>query len=109
MEPEIQEISAEDAKRLLDQDEATFVDVRDPGSYSAAHVPGALNLLDSTVEAFVTGTPKDRTLVVYCFHGHSSLGGAAYFMDQGFKTVFSMTGGFESWRGTYPQEPPRPG
>jgi thiosulfate sulfurtransferase len=38
--------------------------------------------------------------VVYCYHGHTSLGGAAYLMDQGFTEVYSLIGGFERWRQT---------
>ena len=79
---------------------ALFVDVRDPASYEAARVPGALHLNDATVEAFVSGTPKDKPVVVYCYHGHTSLGGAAYLMDQGFRNVYSLIGGFELWRQT---------
>jgi rhodanese-related sulfurtransferase len=33
-----------------------------------------------------------------------SLGGAAYFLEQGFTDVVSLTGGFEAWRGVHPQE-----
>lgn len=99
----IPEVDLEKAKSLLEADSATFVDVRDPGSYAESHIPGACNILDDTVEDFVAKTPKDRPLVVYCYFGHTSLGGAAYFLEQGFSEVYSMEGGFESWRVVYPE------
>jgi thiosulfate sulfurtransferase len=36
--------------------------------------------------------------VVYCYHGQTSQGAAAYLLDQGFREVYSVIGGFERWR-----------
>jgi len=98
----IPELDVEAAHRLQEAGAATFVDVRDPGSHRAAHVPGAVPVSDSSLAAFLRDTPRDRPLVVYCYHGHTSLGGAAYFLEQGFTQVWSMHGGFEAWRGRFP-------
>jgi thiosulfate sulfurtransferase len=38
--------------------------------------------------------------VVYCYHGHTSLGAAAYLRENGFTDVVSLSGGFELWRQT---------
>jgi 3-mercaptopyruvate sulfurtransferase SseA len=40
----IQRVSAEDAKAALDNQEAIFIDVRDPGVYSTSHIKGALSI-----------------------------------------------------------------
>ncbi len=98
----IPEISVDEAQRLHAAGGATFVDVRDPLSHRAAHVPGAVPVDDASLQRFLDATPRDRPLVVYCYHGHTSLGGAAYFLEQGFAQVWSMTGGFEAWRGRHP-------
>ena len=100
----IPELDVEAARRLQETGGATFVDVRDPGSHLAAHVPGAVRVDDASLGKFLRDTPRDRPLVVYCYHGHSSLGGAAYFLEQGFAQVWSMRGGFEAWRGRFPHE-----
>jgi len=102
---EIPELPVDEAQRLHAAQGATFVDVRDPGSHLAAHVPGAVRVDDANLAEFLRATPRDRPLVVYCYHGHTSLGGAAYFLSQGFTQVWSMTGGFEAWRGRFPHEP----
>ncbi len=47
-------------------------------------------------------TPLDQPAVVVCYHGRSSQGAAQYLAEQGFDTVYSMDGGFESWRLAYP-------
>jgi thiosulfate sulfurtransferase len=94
---DIAQIDVAQAKELLESG-ATFVDIRDPASYEAAHIPGAIPLSDANVEKFVTQSDKEKPVVVYCYHGNNSQGGAAYLMDQGFQKVFSLAGGFELWR-----------
>ena len=101
---EIPQIEIHQAKERLDQEEAVFVDIRDPASYRAAHIPGALHLHDGNVQEFVQNTDKDKPVVVYCYHGNSSLGAAAYFLENRFKNVASMSGGFEAWRQVYDHE-----
>jgi len=100
----IPEIDASTAAARLAAGDTLFVDVRDPRSFAAAHVRGARHVNDDNLSAFLDGTERSRPLVVYCYHGHSSLGGAAYFLEQGFEQVWSLTGGFEAWRAQYPQE-----
>jgi thiosulfate sulfurtransferase len=56
------------------------------------------------VQEFVENIDKEAAVVVYCYHGNSSLGAAAYFIENGFKNVASMSGGFEAWRQVYEYE-----
>jgi len=99
------EIDIEGAKQHLDAKSADFVDIRDPGSYAEAHVPGAIRLDDRSVGPFLQSSDKSRPLIIYCYHGNSSLSGAAFFRSQGFTEVYSMAGGFEAWRSRYDFEP----
>jgi thiosulfate sulfurtransferase len=61
-------------------------------------------LHDGNVQAFTEGTDKHREVIVYCYHGNSSLGAVAYFLENGFKNVASLRGGFEAWRQVYEHE-----
>jgi thiosulfate sulfurtransferase len=101
---EIPQIQLHEAKKKLDQKECLFIDIRDPGSYRQAHVPGAVHLHDGNVQEFLQSADKDKPVVVYCYHGNSSLGATAFLMENGFKDVASMNGGFEAWRQVYEQE-----
>ncbi len=96
------QIDPEAARALLDAKTATFVDIRDPGSYEEGHIKGALHLNDDTVREFVKKTPKQRTVVVCCYHGHMSRDAAAWLAEQGFTKAQSLMGGFEHWRYAYP-------
>lgn len=100
----IPQIEIQDAKRHLDEQSCLFVDVRDSRAYAEAHVPGAVRLHDGNVEEFVRDTDKSRRIVVYCYHGNSSLGAAGYLLENGFAHAVSMAGGFEAWRTLYEVE-----
>ena len=97
------EIDLVRAKEFFDAKQATFVDIRDPTSYERSHIPGALPLNDANLEAFIAQTQKDRPVVVCCYHGNSSRGATAFLLQQGFREVYSLQGGFEEWRARYPE------
>lgn len=102
--PAVPELDPAAARARLDAGECTFVDVRDPDSYRHGHVPGALHVTDRNVAEFCETADRTRPVIVYCYHGHSSLGGAAYFLKQGFQEVYSMSGGFTEWAREHPVE-----
>lgn len=104
----IPQIQIHEAKKKLDEKGCLFVDIRDPDSYRAAHIPGALHLHDGNVQDFLQTADKTKPVVVYCYHGNSSLGAVAFFRQQGFADVASMSGGFEAWRQVYEHEPADP-
>lgn len=79
-------------------DDAVIVDIRDPQSYAQAHMPNAAPLNNDNFAAFVEQTPKNKPVVVVCYHGVSSQQAAQVISQQGFETVYSMDGGFEAWR-----------
>ena len=97
----INEIDIQKVKEMGENGSATIVDIRDSASFQSGHIPNAIHLSDDTVQQFVSSTDKEKPLIVYCYHGISSQGAAAYFSEQGFKEVSSMTGGFEGWRAVF--------
>jgi thiosulfate sulfurtransferase len=99
--PLVPEVTIDQAKEQLDAGQAVFVDVRDSDSFQQARIPGALNLNNGNVQTFLQETTKDQTIVVYCYHGNMSKGATDFFLRQGFESVHSMAGGFESWRLAY--------
>jgi thiosulfate sulfurtransferase len=101
---EIPQIQIHEAKKKLDEKSSLFVDIRDPGSFRQAHIPGAIHLNDGNVQEFLQQTDKNKEVVVYCYHGNSSMGATAFLMENGFTHVASMSGGFEAWRPVYEQE-----
>ena len=49
------------------------------------------------IDNFLENTDRDKNLLVYCYVGNSSKGASDYFVQKGFKTVFSLDGGYEEF------------
>lgn len=92
------QIDISGAHDLHAQQAATFLDMRDPESFHAGHIPGAVHLHDRNLAQVMAQTPRDKTVVVYCYHGNASRGGAEFLVKEGFQAV-SMMGGFTAWSG----------
>ena len=91
------ELDPHKAQEMVEEGSVNVIDIRDLGSYSAGHIPSAVSLNDTNVKEFIESTDKEKPLIVYCYHGISSRGAAEYLSQNGFKEVYSMTGGFEAW------------
>ncbi|WP_433885491.1 thiosulfate sulfurtransferase GlpE [Pseudomonas vranovensis] len=100
---EFKRIPPEQALALREQG-AVVVDIRDPQAFAAGHITGASHLDNHSVADFIRTADLDAPTVVVCYHGNSSQSAAAYLISQGFSDVYSLDGGFELWRGTYPAE-----
>lgn len=96
-------ISPQQAQALREQG-AVVVDTRDPQSFAMGHITHSKHLDNHSLADFITHADFDTPLIVSCYHGNSSQGAAAYLCSQGFTEVYSMDGGFELWRSTYPAE-----
>lgn len=94
-------ISIDEAKAIIDQGGATIGDVRDADAYRSGRIADAIHVQHETIDEFLQVAPKDKPLILYCYHGNSSQGAANYFDGLGFKEVYSVDGGFEAWRSKY--------
>ena len=91
------EIVPQKVQEMLEESSINVVDIRDPGSYSAGHIPPALSISDNNIQEFIDSADKEKPLVVCCYHGISSQGAVEYFSENGFNEVYSMTGGYSAW------------
>ena len=113
---EMQYISVEDATKVLDSDDYTFLDVRKAEDYNTSHVPGAVGAdmdaakngdFDAGVSTMQVATRDlDDTLVVICYSGKSYaqattnvLSALGYDMSK----VYTLEGGFKAWTEAQPE------
>lgn len=94
-------ISAQKAHEIIGSQDVTIVDIRDTNSFTRGHIPQAQNISDENMKAFIEETNKETPLICYCYHGNSSRQAAAFFVNQGFKQVYSIDGGWEGWEAIY--------
>jgi thiosulfate sulfurtransferase len=52
------------------------------------------------MDSFLKNKNKHDHLIVYCYHGILSRDAAEFFMNQGFKNVYSLNGGFSEYAQT---------
>ena len=79
-------------------DTPAVVDIRDPGSFAAGRIDAATPLDQSTLPTFMAETPKEKPVVVCCYHGNSSQQAAEFLSQQGYADVYSLDGGFEAFK-----------
>ena len=96
-------ISPDEGKTRFEQGNALFVDIRDPASFAAGHLRGAVHLTQANVDQFLANTAPDHALVVYCYHGNSSQNAADWLGEQGFSDVVSLDGGYDVFRQQFPE------
>ena len=96
-------IAPEQAQALREQG-AVLVDVRDQQTFASNHIPDSQHLDNHSIADFIRTADLDKPLVVVCYHGNSSQSAAAYLVGQGFSDVYSLDGGFELWKNTFPAQ-----
>lgn len=97
-------ISIADMVDMMKQASVNVIDIRDPQSYAAGHIPKSININNQNASDYIETTDKESALMVVCYHGHSSQPAAQYFSSQGFTDVYSMDGGYEMWKLSQPIE-----
>ena len=85
-------------KNKMLNDNSIIIDIRDPESFSENHIPGSENFNSNDLIDFANQEDKSKALLIYCYKGHSSRKIAHFFSESGFNKVYSLIGGFESWK-----------
>jgi len=93
-------VSAKNFKKVIESDnEFVLLDVRSEAEFSAAHLPGALNIERGRMEWIVPNIIKktDRTIYVYCQDGRRSGFATERLIEMGYTNAINITDGFEAW------------
>ncbi len=93
----IHRVSVEETQQLMSDGTLTILDIRDEQSYAEGHLPDAIHIKEINIDDFIENQDKDQGLLLYCYHGHSSISAAGYFAEKGFRLCYSMDGGYEAW------------
>ena len=99
------QISQEEAKEMMDNQEVIILDVREQDEYDGGHIPGAVLLPVGTInEETAAGVipEKDATVLVYCRSGNRSKTASAALADLGYTNIYEF-GGINTW--PYETEP----
>lgn len=91
-------ITAEEAKKMIDEGGVTVVDVRTAEEYSEKHIPGAVLVpVESIGEAPPEALPdKDAVLLVHCRTGIRSKQASDKLVELGYTHIYDF-GGIVDW------------
>ena len=95
---EFKEISVEQAKLLVANENPLIIDVRDAHSYKEQHIEGAMRSHGELTEHLIRGQQFTKPVLVYCYHGNSSKDYALILARAGFTNCYSLQGGFTAWK-----------
>ncbi len=96
------QLSHQEAEQLMQAREVAVLDVRDKDSYEGGHVANAVHLSMQALQDYCDRADKSKPVLLYCYHGISSQSVAQHLVEQGFKEVYSLIGGFETWKAYHP-------
>jgi phage shock protein E len=90
-------ISCEETKKLINERNAQFVDVRTPEEFLSNQLPGATNIpLHMIDQLGDKQLDKTRPVVVFCRSGQRSQMALQILKSKGFAEVYNM-GSFMAW------------
>ncbi len=95
------EISVEQAKQVIDQENGCLLDVREPDEWEICEIKGAVRIPMGSVADRINELPKERPLIVQCHHGMRSLRVVNYLRSMGFENASSMKGGIAAWADSF--------
>jgi len=106
----IQNVTVEEAKKMVEQEDVFVLDVRTPSEFNSSHIEGATlipvtNAFGSSLsqndllEARVDEVPKNKKILVYCKSGHRGASASKILVNAGYSQVYNMEGGFNAWTG----------
>jgi len=90
-------LSTEEAKKLVDDSEAVVLDVRTPEEFEEGHIPKATLIPLQELESRLGELDKDETYLVVCRSGNRSAQASELLVQEGFKKVYNMTRGMNTW------------
>ena len=92
-------ITAEEAKEIIDSSEDYIIlDVREQDEYDSGHIPGALLIPNTEIEARAEDalTDKEQLILVYCRSGRRSKLAAEILVELGYTNIREF-GGIIDW------------
>ena len=94
-----QQITQDEAKRMMDEQDVVILDVREQSEYDGGHIAGAVLLPVDSVdeESAAAAIPeKDSVVLVYCRSGNRSKTASEALAELGYTQVYEF-GGVITW------------
>lgn len=97
---DIQLVTPQEMKSLLELDDVQLVDVRTPEEYAEGFIENSQNI-DYNSPSFdqdITKLDKTKPVILYCRSGGRSAKCAKKLKDAGFVKIYDLDGGISKWQ-----------
>ncbi len=96
-EQNMNEISAQELKELIQKEEIQVIDVREPYETPKVEALNAINIPLQTIPQNMDKIAKDKKVVIHCQHGVRSMHAIDFLEQNGFDNLINLTGGIVMW------------
>ena len=95
----IETLGVQDFAKTIQNPSITILDVRTPGEYASGHIARSINVdfESSDFQKNVSTLDKSKSYAVYCHSGRRSALATAQMEKLGFKHLYNLGGGIQSW------------
>ncbi|WP_341502351.1 rhodanese-like domain-containing protein [Gallaecimonas sp. GXIMD4217] len=94
-------VAAQQAVFLINQDDTRVVDIRGQADFKKAHIAGAINLPKEQLlknQLDKVEKHKNDPIILVCEAGMTAQQAAKHLHQQGFSSVYVLTGGIQGWK-----------
>lgn len=103
---EIENLTPEKASKELSTGNIVLIDVREPGEFQQAQIPGAVNAprgmlefyADPSLPYYKTDFDKEKRIILYCASGGRSALAVQTLKRMGYDNVAHIDGGLKAWQ-----------
>ena len=94
------QLDAQNAIRLMNNEDARVLDVRSDAEFARMHIRGARHAPAASASDKLTklGVNKDDTILVYCNVGNASARVCRTLLKEGYSNVKNLKGGITAWQ-----------
>ena len=92
-----EKVTAKEAKKLIDNQEVTIIDVRTQEEFESGHIPESRLLPLQELPTRLDELDKDTTYLIVCRSGNRSGQAQTLLKDAGFKKTYNLIGGVTVW------------
>ncbi len=94
---ESNEVTAQEAWRRMQNEEAVLVDVREADEVALSAIPGSVHIPLGQFGQRAGKLPKDRDLLLFCYSGGRSAFATEMLHENGFPRAYNVSGGLLAW------------
>lgn len=91
-------VSIEDAKQMIDNEEVIVIDVRTKEEYAAGHIPNSILIPVQELADRVDELDREETYLIVCRSGNRSVQASEILLSNDFHSIYNLEIGMNGWK-----------